>query len=214
VPLTAGYQGAFPSEVVARYDFLETRNAAQILRATNPAEFDDLVSVLKGFQVDPKRDIFPPGGNESLTAARLNEAFRARGWREAAYKVTISSELVLRAPGQFSEVTKGDQDAASYLIDNVKSRVALDVEWHAKDGNLDRDIAAYRTLYDSQIIDCAVMVTMTRLEMRAWAVELDPETRKFSTSTTTNLEKVTPKLTRGDGGGCPILIASICRRTV
>jgi hypothetical protein len=214
VTLTAGYQDAFPPGVVARYDFLETRNAAQILRATNHAEFSDLVAVLGSFRVQPTLDIFPSGGNESLTAARLNESFRARGWREAAYKVTISSELILRAPGQFSEVSKGDQDAASYLIDNVKSRVALDVEWHAKDGNLDRDIAAYRTLYDSQIIDCAVMVTMTRMEMRAWALDLDPTTTKFSTSTTTNLEKVTPKLTRGDGGGCPILIASICRRTV
>ena len=47
----------------------------------------------------------------------------------------------------------------SYRIDNVKGRVALDVEWHAKDGNLDRDIAAYRALYEAGVVDGAVMVT-------------------------------------------------------
>jgi hypothetical protein len=58
---------------------------------------------------------------------------------------------------------------------DVKGRVALDVEWHAKDGNLDRDIVAYRALDDAGIMDGAVMVGI---------------------------------------GGCPILVASICARTV
>lgn len=203
-----------PGDVLGRYDFLETRNAATILRATNPVEFDDLVHVLRNFKVDVALDIFPPGGNESQTAARLNAAFRRRGWNEASYSVAISSELVLKAPGAAPVTTMEDSSAASYLVDNVKGRVASDVEWHAKDGNLDRDIAAWRTLYDSGIIDGAVMVTMTREKMRAWALDLDPDTTKFQTTTTTNLEKVTPKLVRGDGGGCPILIVAICDRTV
>ncbi|MDQ6839959.1 MAG: hypothetical protein M3137_16935 [Actinomycetota bacterium] len=46
------------------------------------------------------------------------------------------------------------------------------------------------------------------------AVGIDPTTTKFGTSTTTNLTKVLPRLTRGDGGGCPILVVSICARTV
>ena len=33
-----------------------------------------------------------------------------------------------------------------YKVDNLKSRLALDVEWNAKDGNLDRDVGAYRAL--------------------------------------------------------------------
>lgn len=44
-------------------------------------------------------------------------------------------------------------ESESYLIDNVKDRVALDIEWHAKDGNLDRDLAAYRAFYDTGLID-------------------------------------------------------------
>ena len=43
-------------------------------------------------------------------------------------------------------------------MDNVHGGVALDVEWNAKDGNLDRDLAAYRSLYDVGIISAGVMI--------------------------------------------------------
>lgn len=211
--MTSSFEVVFPRVVLNRYDFAETRNAARILQATNPEQFKDLVAVLEGFALDPAVDI-PPGGNESPTAARLNRAFRDRGWAEATYRVRVSGELVLRQAGSPVVALSEETEPASYNVDNVKGRVALDVEWHAKDGNLDRDIAAYRSFYDAQLIDCAVMVTMTRESLRPWAVSYDAETRKFGTSTTTNLTKVLPKLDRGDGGGCPILIVSICARTV
>ncbi len=214
VPVTSSYLNTLPSEVLDRYDFFETRNACTILAATNPEEFGDFVSALEDFRLTEDADIIPAGGNESGTAKRLNTALRSRGWREAAYNVSLSAELILRAPGSPTEAITTDSSAASYLVDNVKGRVAIDVEWQAKDGNLDRDIAVYRTLYDSGVIDGAAMVTMTRGSMRAWALRLDPATKKFGTATVTSLEKVSPKLQRGDGGGCPILIVSICDRTI
>jgi hypothetical protein len=36
-----------------------------------------------------------------------------------------------------------------YLVDNFKGRVALDVERNAKDGNLDRDLSAYRAWHEA-----------------------------------------------------------------
>jgi hypothetical protein len=211
--LTDSYQGPLGPSVAARFDVAETRNAARVLRATNPDEFADLVDVLGAFSLDPARDLLAAGGNESTTAARLNGAFRVRGWREASYRVTVSSELVLRAPGAPTDVTRATSTTSTYLVDNVKGRVALDVEWHAKDGNLDRDLAAYRALYDSGIIDGAVIVTVTRASLRAWALTLDPSTTKFQTTTVTSLEKLLPRLERGDGGGCPVLVAAVCDRT-
>lgn len=211
---TASYEDAMPRAVLARFDFFETRNAGRILRATNPEEFDDVVSVLRDFAVDVDADIGDAGGNESKTAARLNHSFRDLGWREAAYTITIKGELVLKSPDKRGEeALVSEQETTSYLIDNLKGRVAADVEWHAKDGNLDRDFAAYRSLYENGIIDVALMVTMSRDSMRQWALRLDPSTTKFQTSTTTNLEKAKPRLIRGDGGGCPILVVAICDRT-
>jgi hypothetical protein len=218
VDLSTSYTTAVPEDVLVRYDWRETRNAASIIRHTNPTEFDDLVTVLRQFRVDAAADILVAGGNESKTASRLNRAFRVLGWREATYSVHLTSELSLlpfAAAGETKPHSRLTKVASpSYRIDNVKGRVALDVEWHAKDGNLDRDIAAYRALYDAGIVDGAVMVTMTRADLRAMAVALDPTTKKFGTATTTNLTNTISRLTRGDGGGCPILVASICARTV
>ncbi len=213
--LTTSYQTAFNSMTIKRYDWCEVRNASSILKHTNPDQFDDLSAALDEFAVSVSRDISPPGGNESLTAAALNSSLRSRGWQEASYDVQLVSQLTLKANAAASaNVIRTEVSSPSYLVDNVKGRVALDVEWHAKDGNLDRDIAAYRALYDAAIIDGAVMITQNREDMRAWALELDTDSRKFATSTTTNLTKVRPRLTRGDGGGCPILIVAICRRTI
>lgn len=222
--LTTSYESVIPEHIVKRYDWLEVRNAATILAHTNPEEFDDLALVLDDFTVDIDRDIKKAGGNESDTAAYLNARFREMGWREGSHAVQLVSTLRLlpyTPAGETAATVRSTTiDSPSYLIDNVKGRVALDVEWHAKDGNLDRDIASYRALYDSGIIDVAVMVTMNRADMRAWALAaLGPflddgkKNTKFGTSTTTNIEKARPRLERGDGGGCPILVAAVCRRT-
>lgn len=216
--LTDSYLRIAPANVLDRYDWAETRKAAAALAATNPDEFQDLLEVLGAFAVAPGRDITPTGGNESETAALLNREFRLRGWREGSYQQRVTSTLKRLAWAEAgetaAEIVDREIDSTSYLVDNVKGGVALDVEWHAKDGNLDRDLAAYRALHYETIIDVAVMITMTRADLRAWALRLDPTTKKFQTSTTTNLEKVKGRLLRGDGGGCPVLIASICARTV
>lgn len=216
--LTDSYRRAFPQDVVGRYDWRETRNAAVILAATNPAEFADIVDVLRNFKVLPDKDLLIPGGNESEAPGRLNLAFRQTGWREGDYKVTLASTLTLKpwsVAGETAPTTvDGENDSSSYLVDNLKGRVAVDIEWHAKDGNLDRDLAAYRSLHAEVIIDAACIITMTRIPMRAWARELGAPPTKLATSTTTNVEKLHDRLVRGDAGGCPVLVAGICRRTV
>jgi hypothetical protein len=117
-------------------------------------------------------------------------------------------------------IEESEANSTSYLIDNLAGtseagRVAVDVEWHAKDGNLDRDLAAYRALYEAGVVSAAVIITTQRLDLRAWAVELlGPETKKFGTSTVTSMEKLIPRLVRGDGGGCPVLAIGIGRATV
>lgn len=216
--LTESYLRAVPSPILDRYDWVETRNAAAVMASTSPAEFADVLDVLDTFSVDTQRDLIDPGKNQTQAAAMLNGWFRDRGWREGSYILNITSKLRLmpyRKAGERRALeSETDVDAESYKIDNLKERVAVDVEWHAKDGNLDRDIAAYRALYDSGIIDAACIITVNQGEMKAWAQQVNPGSTKFATSTTTNIEKTEPRLRRGDGGGCPILVVGICQRTV
>ena len=222
--LTTSYLGCFPAATRERYEFYETRNAASILAATNQVRFDELVGVLDSFAL-LTADLIESGGNESKLAARLNAAFREKGWREARVDQIIKLSLLKQpyrpAGERKSVVVETETTSTGYKVDNFVDRVALDVEWNAKDGNLDRDLGAYRSLYDAGLIDGAIMITRTVDDLRQFGARLgervgmSPEKagRILATSTTTNTMKLIPKLTRGDSGGCPILVVAICERT-
>lgn len=221
--LTESFKRCFPQDVQQRYQFAETRNAATVFMATNPVAFDQLVDVLRGFRLRTS-DLLTPGGQESDLAARTNRMFRERGWREARVDTLIQLSLKrtpLREAGETSlDPIVTETRNEGYKVDNFRDRVALDIEWNAKDGNLDRDIGAYRSLYDAALIDVGVLISRT-LDLRdlgralgvAAGMPSDKARRILSTTTTTNREKLLPRLTRGDGGGCPILAVFICPAT-
>lgn len=105
--------------------------------------------------------------------------------------------------------------------------MALDVEWNAKDGNLDRDLSAYRAWHEAGVISAAVLVTQDRADLKTLAEQiwgdyqssLPPEDRTaklpidLGTSTTTNLEKAALRVRRGVMGTCPLLIVAATRAT-
>src|SRR6476646_25192 len=150
--LTDSYRKAFPEDVLDRYDMREVRNASAVIAHTNPAEFQELIAVLRAFALTTE-DVLSPGKNEGQIAKRLNKAFREKGWREGRHDTKITSLLRLMPykPSGEKKATVVETEVLSegYKVDNVKGEVALDVEWNAKDGNLDRDVSAYRALYES-----------------------------------------------------------------
>ncbi|TQM90975.1 restriction endonuclease BglII [Microbacterium lacticum] len=222
--LTTSYESVFASRTLARYQFREVRNAAAILKATNPRETCMIEGVLNDFKL-LSSDLIDAGGSESALAKRINGSFRTMGWREA--RVDTDIELKLRIfpyrPAGERAVTESSTLVSNegYKVDNFTGRIALDLEWNAKDGNLDRDIGAYRALYDAGLIDAAVLITRTQADLRELGTRLrieagiEPEEARkvLATSTTTNIDKLLPRMTRGDGGGCPILAVAICAET-
>lgn len=221
--LTHSFQQHLPKDILARYQFAETRNATAIFTATNSQAFEQMLDVLRRFQLKTS-DLLTPGGQESDLAARMNRAFREHGWREARVDTLIRLSLQ-RTPLASAGETRLDAVVTEtrnegYKVDNFRDRIALDMEWNAKDGNLDRDIGAYRSLYDAALIDVGVLITRT-LDLRdlgrrlGVAAGMAPESarRILNTTTTTNREKLLPRLTRGDAGGCPILAIFISPET-
>lgn len=222
--LTTSYNDVLPVSVLDRYEIREVRNAATILNATNPDPFAEIVQVLDGFEIT-KQDWLTAGGQESKLARRFNENFRALGWREARVDTEIELKLRImpyRAGGEKQAiVTTTPVRNEGYKVDNFKGRVALDLKWNAKDGNLDRDIGAYRALYEAGFIDVGVIVTRTQADLRELAARVrmgagfaeEKARLMLATTTTTNLDKLVPRLTRGDGGGCPILAIAMSSNT-
>lgn len=211
--LSESYTRVLPSQITDRYEIREVRDAAAVIESTNLNEFTEMVGVLSDFDLT-EDDILTPGGGKGPVAIRLDEAFRKLGWREGRYDRKIVSTLrrmPYRAAGE-RRATEEETEVLSegYKVDNVKGKVALDVEWNAKDGNLDRDLGAYRALYEVGIITAGVIVTRHYGSIRELALKLGRDA--FGTTTTTNLEKLEPRLTRGDSGGCPVLAVAITSR--
>ena len=202
-----------------RWAFLETSSAAAVLRSVCPAEWADITAVLEAFALDPAHWL-KKGGNRGDIAKVIDGLFAERGWRETRVDLVTQGVLLSRNLEVMERLPPVEQEG--YLVDNFKGRVALDVEWNAKDGNLDRDLSAYRAWHEAGVISAAVLITQDRIKLkelaeRLWAehqatLPADQRNAKLpidlNTSTTTNLEKAALRVRRGVMGTCPLLIVA------
>jgi len=208
----------------ARWAFLETSSAAAVLRAVCPEEWRDITEVLASFSLDPARWL-KSGGNRGDIAQEIDGLFSQRGWREIRVDLSTQGVLIAKNGNVVDRLPPTEQEG--YLVDNFKGRVALDVEWNAKDGSLDRDLSAYRAWHEAGVISAAVLITQDRLALkelanRIWASyqETLPIGQRnprlpvdLSTSTTTNLEKAALRVRRGVMGTCPLLVVAATQAT-
>lgn len=202
----------------ARWTFLETSSAAAVLRSVCPAEWHDITDVLAKFELDPAHWL-KKGGNRGDIAKIIDGMFSERRWREIRVDLTTQGVLISKSGKEVERLAELYQEG--YLVDNFKGRVALDVEWNAKDGNLDRDLSAYRAWHDAGVISAAVLITQDRVGLKALAERLWAEYQEtlpaerhtklpidLGTSTTTNLEKAALRVRRGVMGTCPLLVVA------
>lgn len=184
-----------PPEGNGLYEVHEWRNAAAVLQAVYPAEWHDIIEVLRGFRL-LQSDILTPGGRKSPIASKLDGAFYVRGWQEKQFKTQI---VVDGAP----------RDTPTHQVDCVKSRVALEVEWSNKDPFYDRDLNNFRLLFELRAIDVGVIITRSD-DLQALFDQLG-KGPSYGQSTT-HMSRLLPRIEGGGGGGCPILVFGINQR--
>lgn len=232
---TQTYMRALPQSTLEKYEFLETGSAAQIASVINPGAFEDIVKVLDSFVLSSQL-LLTKGGSRGPIPRLIDDAFESLGWQEA--RVDLYKRAFL-FPGQNAPTVEADPLGAraneflisetyqqGYSVDNVKERLALDVEWNPKDGNLDRDFAAYRAWHEEGLIDAAFLITRMqedtkRIARNAWDDFIDrhPQYEEktqpvdYGTTTTANFEKARERVLRGDLGTCPILVIGIGEKT-
>lgn len=208
----------------ARWAFLETSSAAAVLRSVCPSEWKDITEVLATFALDPAHWL-KKGGNRGDIAKEIDEMFGARGWRETRVDLVTHGVLLSKNLEVIERLPPVEQEG--YLVDNFKGRVALDVEWNAKDGNLDRDLSAYRAWHEAGVISAGVLITQDRVGLKALAETLWTDYQAtlsagqrssklpidLATATTTNLEKAALRVRRGVMGTCPLLIVAATQDT-
>lgn len=206
-----------PEAARQRWLFLESNSAAAVIQAVCPVEWNDIVHVLTTYALNGV-SLLTRGGSRGPIAEAIDNAFAKRGWREARLDLETKGLLFGKDGKKIEELPPIYQKG--YLVDNFKNRIVLDVEWNAKDGNLDRDLAAYRSWYDAGIISAAVIITKDRLALRdlnrkLWSnylLTLPEEERDqdqpvdFKTSTVTSFDTAEMRVRRGVMGSCPMLI--------
>lgn len=232
---TCTYKKVLPESLLGKYVFLETGSASQIANVVNPEAFHDIIQILDRFTLTAQL-LLTKGGSRGPIPRLIDCAFGSRGWIEARVDLYKRAYLF---PGQnaptvqndplgkrANEVLISETYQQGYSVDNVKDRIALDVEWNPKDGNLDRDFSAYRAWHQEGLIDVAVLITRVQEDTRRLAktiwndfITRHPEhCRKaqpveYGTSTTANFEKARERVLRGDLGTCPILVIGIGENT-
>ena len=232
---TRTYADLLPADLLDRYEFMETGSATAIAHVTSPDQLTEVIGVLRHFSLTSQM-LLTRGGNRGPIPIIIDTAFDILNWYEA--RVDMYRRAYVFA-GSNAEGVKDDPfgDRANkhlisevyqqgYAVDNLKGRIALDVEWNPKDGNLDRDFSAYRAWHQEGLIDVAILITRmhaetNRITNEAWAefVSHHPEHERttqpvsYKTTTTANFEKARERILRGDLGTCPILVVGIGEKT-
>ena len=144
-----------PAGARNHWKFMESNSAAAVMKAVCPTEWGDIVDVLSTYRLNPSTWL-RKGGNRGDIAKEIDQLFRNKGWRETRLDLETKGILFSKDDAIIGNLPPVHQEG--YLVDNFKGRVVLDVEWNAKDGNLDRDLASYRSWYEAGVISASLAV--------------------------------------------------------
>lgn len=184
-----------PQAILDKYEVKEWRHASAILASDYPAEFDDIISVLRDFEL-PRSQILKPGGSKSLIAGRIDASFEKLGWREKSFNTKIV-------------IDENELDSPTHKVDCFKNSVGLEIEWNNKDPFFDRDLNNFRLLFDLRALSVGVIITRSD-ELQTIFNSLGRG--KSYGNSTTHMSKLLPRLEGGSGGGCPVLVFGITRK--
>ncbi|WP_034630165.1 BglII/BstYI family type II restriction endonuclease [Desulfotruncus alcoholivorax] len=183
-----------PQDIRELYEVYEWRNACAVLCGAYPEEWNDLITVLRGFQLY-RSEILKPGGRKSPIANRIDSHFYRLGWVEKSFNTKIM-------------VDNNSHDSPTHSVDCFKNKVALEVEWNNKDPFYDRDLNNFRLLFELRVIDVGVIIT--RSDELQEIFNVLGKGASYGASTT-HMSRLLPRIEGGGGGGCPILVFGIQR---
>ena len=181
-----------PADLRSLYHVREWRNAAGVLSTACPAEWNDIIDVLRAFRL-LRSEVLTAGGGLSPISQQINGAFDSKGWKETKFATKIVVDEV-------------EYVTPTHLVDCFKGRVALELEWNNKDPFFDRDLSNFRLLFDLRAIDVGVILTRAS-ELQGIFDSLG-KGASYGNSTTHH-GKLWPRIEGGGGGGCPVLTFAI-----
>jgi hypothetical protein len=86
-----------PEDVRATYQIEERHHACAILKLDFPAEWDDLIAVLRDFTLK-KSAVQAKGGRKSPIAESIDGLFAGRKWIEKNFEINVTTDGVSTLP--------------------------------------------------------------------------------------------------------------------
>jgi len=212
------YESLIPEPIREKFEIYSYRGAAAVLAQSFPAEFAEILDVLKQFEITETM-IRTPGGSKGPIARYVDTLF-SDGWQETR----ISADLHVKLHHAKKNDRIGEYVREGFLdghrIDFLKGKVAVDLEWNSKDQTYDRDLYAFSAFHEAGAIDVGVLITrgasLDSAFFRSLGSVLNKDGsegagavhKKFGASTTW-MGKLLYRLDAGRNGGCPVLAVGI-----
>jgi hypothetical protein len=108
-----------PPDLRENYECHEWKHACAILIADFPAEWEDIIAVLREFRLK-RSHVIRPGGSKSKVAEAIDKAFYSKGWQERYFATKIV-------------VDQDEHVSPTHSVDCYKNGVAVEIEWNNKD---------------------------------------------------------------------------------
>ena len=181
----------FPDRLRRKFLIDERRHAASILANDFPEEFDDLCACLDHFWL--RRSYIEKSGGARSDVPKNIDGFLQNergGWRKHRFETSVVVDDQPRA-------------MPTHEIDNLKNRIAVEVEWNNKTEFYDRDLNNFRLLFEFDVVSVGVIITRLS-ELQDLFKELG-RGDSYGASTT-HWNKLLPKVDGGGAGGCPLLL--------
>jgi hypothetical protein len=122
-----------PTDIRGAYQVEERHHACSILKTDFPAQWKDLIEVLRDFKLR-KSYIAQKGGNKSPISRAIDRLFFERGWSEKSFEIKVTADGI-------------ETLAPTHHVDYFKDRIAVETEWNNKDPFFDRDLTTFRLLF-------------------------------------------------------------------
>jgi hypothetical protein len=184
-----------PQDIRDSYQIEEKHHACSILKSDFPKEWKDLIDVLRDFRLK-RSDILTPGGRKSPISNSIDGLFYEREWLEKSFDIKVTADGV-------------ETLAPTHHVDYYKNRVAIETEWNNKDPFYDRDLNAFRLLFDLNVLSVGVIITRAD-ELQELFIEVGKKTA--AGQSTTHMSKLIPKMNNNSSGGCPVLAIGITKK--
>ena len=204
-----------PIGLIEKFEFHNYNHALEIITQSFTEEWAEIIDCLQRLQITTD-DLREAGGNETNIPKKFEDVLAPYGWKEIRISGDLHIDFFQRQSeqrrGRFSSEPFDEKVVLGYIdghnIDFVKNRVAFDLEWNSKDLTFDRDLLAFRTYYDCDIISVGIIITRAEELNDVFKTVCDQEgkpiLRKYGASTTW-IGKLLYRLDSRRNGGCPVL---------